>query len=109
MRHLEHIKFKGNSRMGWSFAPSEWPTTVTFVAVLCAAMVFLTAAKIVVAVLRYKQDQRCSSCSRWFKPTYLACSFANPSWHSTEEPTPGNSVGSKGLKTKLTSVAMAWL
>ena len=51
MRHLEHIKFKANSRMGWSFAPSEWPTIVTFVAA-CAAIVVCTAAKMSVAVLR---------------------------------------------------------
>jgi len=63
--------------MGWSFAPSEWPTIVTFVAAWAAIVVF-TAPKIVVAVLGEKQDQGSTVLFKVIKPTYLACSSANP-------------------------------
>ena len=84
--------------------PSEWPTTVTVVILVCEMAVW-TAERISAAVL-YNFIKLHVVLKEY---THFACSLAKPLWTFTDDETPGNKELSSSLKKKFASVAMAIL
>jgi len=84
--------------------PSEWPTTVTVVILVCEMAVW-TAERISAAVLYnfIKLHVVSKEC------THFACSSAKPLWASTDDETPGNKELSSFLRKNLLSVTRASL